>query len=1118
MKLTFARMLGTVALCAVLWPGGLQAQVTTGSIGGSVTDANRAPLQGAAITAVHRPSGTRYSAVTRTDGRYDIPGMRVGGPYTVSVSLIGYRADEVENVSVSLGATTTVTFQLQEQAVALEGIAVTAERSAIISPERTGAATSVPREALANVPTISGRLTDVVRLTPQSSGAGFSFGGGDPRLNNVTVDGSYFNNSFGLRNAPGETSGVAPISLAAIEEVQVNIAPYDVRQGNFVGAGVNTVTRSGTNEYRGSVFYSFRDDGLVGRKSALPQRYQPGTFEFTNFGGWASGPIVRDRLFFFVNYEDESLTEPGTTFRANRGGEDPEGSVTRTLQSDLDALSTFLGTNFNYETGPYQGYDHTVPAKRFLGKLDFNVNERNKVSLRYNHLDSSTDVLVSNSSSLGHSGGNRRQPGGGTGLNFRSSNYMILENIRSFIGEWNSMFAPRVSNQLIAGYTTQDESRDSPGSVFPFVDVLEGGSVYTSFGFEPFTLNNELRYNTLQVQNNLTLFRNRHTFTLGASVQRYRSENVFFRGSQSVYVYNSLQDFYTDANDFLAKCGTNSENWSSCSRTSTPQGVTLGRFQVGFMNLPGLDKPIQPLEVLYTGLYVQDEWRASNNLRVTAGLRVDAPFFEQTGYANRNADALTFRDENGQPVQYKSGELPDAKLHWSPRVGFNWDVTGDRTTQIRGGTGVFTGPPAYVWISNQVGNTGMLTGEVTINNTTTRPFHPDPDHYKPTQRDGNPATSYALAITDPDFKFPQVWRTNVGIDRELPLGVIGTADFVYNRDVNGIYYINANLPEAQAQFAGPDQRPRWTANRINNTPGNQVSNNIVMKNQNVGSGYNVAFSLERPFSNGLFAKGAYSYGVMRNTIDPGSIASGSWQNNPHGGDPNNPGTGLSVNSPGHRLFLTGSYRREWFSFGATTLSLFWQTRNIGNTSFVYGSDLNGDGGTNDLLYIPRDRSEMFFRPIPPASSGAHSGFSVAQQEEAFERFIEQNDYLRSRRGQYAERGAVWLPRVTRADLSVQQELFRNVRGARNTIRVRADIVNVGNMVNKNWGVSQQIPSGAGVNAGYAPLTGTQVNAATGTPTYQFRVRGSELLSDTWQKTLTRADVWELQLRLEYGFR
>ncbi|CAN5853408.1 carboxypeptidase regulatory-like domain-containing protein [soil metagenome] len=1107
-------MLGILALCALLWPAdGLMAQVTTGSLTGSVVDQSQRPLGGAAITAVHRASGTRYSAITRTDGRYDIPGMRVGGPYTVSLSHIGYTAQDTDDVYVSLGSTTRVDFVAREAAVALAGIDVAAERRAIISPERTGAATSISREALATVPTISGRLTDIVRLTPQSSGSGFSFGGADPRLNNVTVDGSYFNNSFGLRNAPGETSGVAPISLAAIEEVQVNIAPYDVRQGNFVGAGVNTVTRSGTNELRGAVAYSYRDDGLVGRKS-IDRRYAPGTFAFNNVGGWLSGPLVKNRLFFFVNFEDEALTEPGTTFRANTGSQEVKDNILRTRASDLDELSAFLRSNFEYETGPYEGYDHEIPARRFLGKLDLNVNERNKISLRYNHLDSSTDILLSNSNSLG--AGSRRQPGGGTGMNFRNSNYMILENIRSFIGELNSVLGPRTSNQLIAGYTTQDESRDSPGRVFPFVDILESGSVYTSFGFEPFTLNNELRYNTLQVQNNLTVFRNRHTFTVGASVQRYRSDNVFFRGSQSIYVYNSLADFYTDANDHLA----------NPNRTTSP--VTLNRFQVGYMNLPGLDKPLQPLDVLYTGVYAQDEWRLLDNVRITAGLRVDAPFFKETGFANPNADAVTFRDEKGNPVQYKSGELPGTKAHWSPRVGFNWDVLSDRTTQIRGGTGVFTGPPAYVWISNQVGNTGMLTGEQSLTNTRDRPFHPDPNRHKPTSVDGTPARSYALAVTDPDFKFPQVWRTNLGVDRQLPLGLIGTADFIYSRDVNGIYYINANLPAAQSAFSGPDTRPRWTGtscnnptagpcvNRINNAAGNQISNAVVMKNQNVGSGHNVAFSLERPFNNGVFVKGAYSYGILKNTVDPGSIASGTWQNNPHNADANNPGTGISVNSPGHRVFLTGSYRREWFSFGATTISLFWQTRNIGNTSYVYGSDLNGDGGTNDLLYIPKDQSEMFFVPIPQTAS--NRAFTVAEQEQAMETFIAQDKYLSSRRGQYAERGAVWLPRVTRADLSVSQELFRNVRGARNAVRVRADVVNVGNMLNKDWGVSQRIPTGAGVVAGYGLLTNTGFNAATGTPTYRMRISGGELLTQTWQKTLDRQDVWELQMRVEYSFR
>jgi hypothetical protein len=1087
-----------VSICAVQTPA-LLAQVTTGAVAGLVV-ADGGPVEGANVIAVHQASGTRYGAISRADGRFTIPGMRVGGPYTITVSHIGYESQARNNVFVNLGAATDLSFSVRETAVEVEGVIVTAERETIISADRTGASSVVTREALASVPALSARLQDVTRLSPQSSG-GLSFAGADSRLNNITVDGSYFNNSFGLRDVPGSTSGVAPISMAAIEQVQVNIAPYDVRQGNFVGAAINTVTRSGTNDLSGSLYYSFRNQDYVGDEAG-ENEFDPGNFDFSTLGGWLSGPIIRDKLFFFGSYEDESLTAPGTTFRANTGGETVGGNITRVLASDLTALSSFLSTNFGYETGSFQGYDFETPAKRYIAKLDYNLNDRNKVSLRYNHLDSFTDVLMSNSSSLGF--GNRRT--NTNALNFLNSNYQILENIRSIVGEWNSMVGTRKANQLIVGYTFQDESRDVRGSkeLFPMVDILLEDRTYTSFGFEPFTPNNELRYKTWQLQNNFTFFGAKHELTFGLSAQRYESENVFFQGAQSAYTYNSLADFYTDANAFLNNADCQADALSAaCRNRQSP--VTLRIFQVGYNNIPTNTKPIQPLKVFYGGLLAQDEYRATDRLKLTLGLRVDAPFFEETGYANVNADALTFRDEDGNNVQYSSGDLPDAKLLLSPRFGFNWDVKGDRTTQVRGGSGIFTGPPAYVWISNQVGNTGMLTGFERSDNTTARPFNPNPDAYKPTDVDGTPAASYALAVTDPDFKFPQVWRSNVGVDHRLPLGLVGTAEFIYNRDVNGIYYINANLPAAQTSFVGADDRPRWTSNRINNTPGNQVTNAIVLKNQSVGRSWHLAGSLERPFSNGLFLKAAYSYGESENTVDPGSIASGSWQNNVHSGDPNNPGLGLSANSPGHRLFVTGSYRREWFSFGATTIGLFWSTRDIGNASYQFANDMNGDGGFNDLIYVPRDASEMNFQEF---TSGSRT-FTVAEQQAAWDAYINQDEYLSSRRGQYAERGAVWLPRVTRADMSISQDLFTNIRGKRNTLSFRADVVNIGNLLNSDWGVAQRLVSNQ-------PLTNGGADSE-GRARYRLRVVNNELINKTFEPTAGRADVWEVGFSMRYTF-
>ncbi|MER3525056.1 MAG: TonB-dependent receptor [Ignavibacteria bacterium] len=1102
-SLTVLRWLAAVMVLNMLASSLVFAQgVTTAALNGKVTSKTGEPLPGVNLIAVHEPSGTKYGTSTRGDGRYTLPNMRVGGPYTLTASIVGYQKQTKEEIYLQLGQTLNLDFSLAEEAVAGQEVVIVAERPTVLNASRTGAATSVATEAIAKLPTISRVIGDFTRLTPQASGPN-SYGGIDNRLNNVTVDGSYFNNSFGLAGQPGDRTGVAPISLDAIEQVEVNIAPYDVRQGNFVGAGVNTVTKSGTNQISGSAYYIFRHQGLVGTKAGDLSR-DPGTFKYRQVGVRIGGPIIPDKLFFFGSFEDESLTQPGTTFKARRDTSTPVGgNITRVLASDLDRLSSFLKTNFGYETGPYEGYDFKTPARRFIGKLNFNLDENNKFILRYNHLDSETDVLVSNSSSLG--AGSRRS--NTNGLNFANSNYGILENIRSIVGEWNSVLSEDMANNLIVGYSYHDESRSQRGKFFPMVDILEGGSVYTTFGFEPFTPNNELRYKSYQVQNNLSIFKENHTFTLGLSLERYQSENVFFPGSQSVYVYNSLADFYADANGYLA------------NRNRDTSTVTLNRFQVRWMNIPGLDKPIQPLKVWYGGLYAQDEWQATDRLKLTLGLRVDVPYFEKTGYKNVNADTTTFRDETGAPVKYQSEKLPDPNPLFSPRLGFNWDVTGDRSTQIRGGTGIFTGRPAYVWISNQIGNTGVLTGFESLTNTRRRPFNPDPNRYKPTNVTGAPASSYELALTDPNFRFPQLWKSNLAIDQKLPWGLIGTAELVYARDVNGIYYINANLPAAQTRFAGPDNRPRWTSNRINNAPGNQIANAIVLKNESKGYAWSVAATIEKPWRDGFFLKAAYSYGISKNTVDPGSIAFGSWATNQHSGDPNNPGLGFSSalagGSPGHRIFLAASYRAEYFDFGATTVSLFWEgSRNtflgFGNFSFTYSNDMNGDGGTNDLIYIPRDASELTFQQY--TASGAT--FTVQQQIDAFNQYINNDSYLSKHRGGYAERGAAMLPMVFRADVSIAQEFFTNLLERRNALEVRIDLLNVGNLLNKKWGVGKRYRFTS--NNSVQPLQYMGVTSA-GVPQFRFRNTGNQLLTDPLEQTTEITDVFRIQFGIRYTF-
>jgi len=483
-------------------------------------------------------------------------------------------------------------------------------------------------------------------------------------------------------------------------------------------------------------------------------------------------------------------------------------------------------------------------------------------------------------------------------------------------------------------------------------------------------------------------------------------------------------------------------------------------------------------------------------------VRFDVPVFGDTAFANADADALMFRDESGASVQYSTGKLPDPALLWSPRVGFNWDIAGSQQTQLRGGTGVFTGKPAYVWISNQIGNTGVLTGFERLDNATVRPFNPDPDRYKPTNVTGAPAATYELALTDPDFRFPQIWRTNIAVDRRLPWRLIGTVEWLYNRDVNGMHYINANLPAPQSAFVGADDRQQWTGNRIHS----HVANAIVLENQDIGSSWNLAGTLSLPVTAGLSAKGAYSYGETKNTVDPSSIAFGNWANNAHPGDPNNPGLGFSSNSPGHRFFLLTTYSREYFSLGSTSVSIFWEGRTNGNTSYVFAGDMNGDGANgNDLIYIPRDQSEMNFSTF---ASGGRT-FTAADQAAAFERYIQQDPYLSKNRGRYAARGAVFLPMVWRADLSVTQDLFTNVRGKRNAFQVRIDIDNFTNMLNSSWGVSQRVIRNQ-------LLTNPAVDAQ-GRAAYRLAVVSNELLTQSFETVASQSDVYRFMVSLRYSF-
>jgi len=1071
-------VLSLLLFCNIAYSQG----ATTGSLEGRVKDQASGPMAGATVVAVHLPSGTRYGTVTRGDGTYSFSGMRVGGPYRVAVTFLGYEKAVSGELTITLGNTSRQDFAMSEQATELA--------PGVVSASGRGGSSIINNKEISYLPTISRLISDFTRLIPQSRGTFFT--GQDSRLNALTVDGSTFSNSFGIAGMPGERTGVAPISIEALEQVGVSIASYDVRQSNFTGAAINMVTKSGGNDFRSSVYYHFRNEAFVGNKAASAT-FNPGTFQFNMVGVNFSGPIIKDKLFFFAGLEMEEYIRPATLFLANDGTQNAGGNITRVLKSDLDGLSSFLRDNFGYETGAYDGYDFTTSALRFIAKIDYSPNDRNKFTLRYNHLNSGSDQFIANSDAIGY--GYRR--GSISSLNFQNSNYSLVENIRSVIGEWNSILSEKLVNNLIAGYRHHDESRKNPAKLFPMVDILKDGVTYTTFGTEPFSPFNGLTYGTFQFQDNLSLFLKGHSLLAGFNLEKFSSSDSFFPGAQSVYVYNSLADFYADANGYLA------------NPDRTTSTVNLKRFQYQYSNIPGMEMPVQQLKVVYAGLYLQDKWDITPNLKMTVGLRMDVPFFGDTGFRNPEVEQLSFRDENGKEVKYATDKLPDAKPLFSPRIGIEWDILGDDSFMLRGGSGIFTGQPPYVLISNQIGNNGILTGFEWLDGSAatplySRPFNPVTDTYKPANVSGNPAYRYALALTDPDFRFPQILRSNIAVTKQLPWNIEGNIEIIFDKDINGITNINANLPAANGNYSGADNRPRWTSgNRLNS----KISNAIVLKNQSKGYSWNIAAAFEKRIRDIFYGKVGYSYGQTWNLMDVGTVAYSTWSFNPHSGNPNNPQPGLSQYSPGHRYFAAFSLKINSFNFGSTMLSLFFDSYSGGRQSYIFAGDVNGDGAnSNDLIYVPKDRSEMSFQEY--ASGG--KTFTVLQQEVAWDNYINQDKSLRRCRGKYAQRNGVALPMITRLDMSVSQQIKTRLFGRENGFTVRLDILNLTNLLNRNWGVAKTL-----ITTQPLVFSGAVTSGGGVKPAYTLRAINGELLKSSFITTATINDVFRMQLALRW---
>lgn len=1022
-------------------------------------------LAGATVQAVHTPTGSKYSALSNADGRFSIQNMRIGGPYKITVTFVGFQNEVINDVYLDLGKVFSLDIALKDDSQKLEEVKIVSTKNKVFQSGRTGAETTIGRKELTTLPTISRSASDFTRLEPSASGG--SFGGRNEKYNNFSLNGAVFNNPFGLDAAtPGGQTGAQPISLDAIEQIQVATAPYDVTLSGFTGASVNAVTKSGSNDFHGTAYSFYRNQDMTGSKIKGENIFVP-SLEQTQAGFSVGGPIIKNKLFFFTNFEIDERSDLGSNFTANNGDGITGINESRVLETDLINVSNALA-NLGYNTGGYQGFLHNSNSKKGIVKLDWNINDNNKLAVIYNFLDASKDKPA-HPSALGFRGPNASI------LQFRNSGYQINNKLNSFLLELNSKINENVSNKLQTGYTHFDDFRNPFSSPAPVINIQDGaGSNYIIAGHEPFSINNILDQKVFQVTDNLTYNTGNHSFTFGTSFEKFQFLNSF-----NLAVYDNFGNpngyagtFYTPYSNVAAFLADANRPFAT---SIVAQNLLYAQNQNSIRNSFGVGKDkgwrLSELNVGQVALYIQDDWSVNENFKLSFGLRADRPLYFNTSDliqkyidtdngATRDNSVQYYNPTTGTQVPLLSTKLPSGKLLWSPRLGFNWDLEGKKTTQLRGGTGIFTGRIPFVWLGNQVSG----------------------------------ADDGFFQIMDPNFKWPQVWRTSLGLDHKFENNYIATVDISYNKDINGVHVQNWGLKTPSGTLVGVDNRVIYNAS-------DKLSNNAyVMTNSDKGSAFNSSLKIQKNYDNGLFASLAYNFLVSKdvNSIEA-EITGDAFAFNPALGNVNNATLSNSKYGDTHRFIGVGS--KKW-KYGnddkwATTVSTFFEYAQGGRFSYIYGGDINNDGsGTNDLIYIP--------------TSGEVNAmvFSGAGQAAAFDAFINQDAYLKERRGQYAERYGALSPWRGKWDLKIIQDFNFKVSSAsskKNTIQFSIDVLNLSNLINSDWGLVQ-------VPTSIQPI-GVSLNQVTKIPTYTFT--GTQTKTFNYDASLLSR--WQAQFGVRYIF-
>ena len=1092
-----------ISLVFLLCTNNLAAQVTTASMTGKVV-MQKEDIIGALVEALHEPSGTSYKAITNSTGRFSIQGMRTGGPYKVTVSYIGCQTAMYTDIYLQLGEEYNLNVELEEKVNDLSEVVVVA-RASRFSNEKTGATTNITSKQIREIPTVNRSISDIARLSPYASG--MSFAGGDGRSTNFTVDGANFNNNFGLSsNLPG---GGNPISMDAIEEVQVVIAPFDVRQTNFIGGGINAITRSGTNTFKGSAYTYQYSQNMRGNRidgESLGDRQKDAKHIY---GATFGGPIIKNKLFFFGNVEYEKVPEQLTQWRARGDNEtpNPDGYISETKLSDMQNVSQFLQTKYGYNTGSATSFPADQTNWKFLGRIDWNVTNDHKLSFRYNHTKNEQwNPTNGNSSDTGYRLRNMDRISKYS-MAFANSMYSMENKVSSFSLDLNSRFGDKISNKLLVTYSHIEDKRGTDSSVFPFIDIMAGYGTngnqilqpYMSAGYELFTYNNGVDNKVWNVTENMFFNLGAHKLTAGLSFEHQMANNAYMRNGTGYYRYGSVDDLLNGA---------------------APESFAL-TYGYG-----GTSKPVAEVSFNQFGLYLQDEWNVSNPFKLTYGLRLDNISYSDKDLVRNNAIYdLSF----GNRPKIDTGQWPSSKIQFSPRAGFTWDVLENKSLKVRGGTGLFSGRLPLVFFTNMPTNSGMVQNLVQISTTynsdgTVKSRDPRLDLLKGgmvtdvnemikvlglpnTITEDQGVVPSNIASIDRDFKMPQVWKSSIALDYQIPTSFpfYVTTEFMYTKNINAVRLVDYNIKEDNSQwerFAGADNRLIYPKDYTYYAT-KQVANAAVLTNTSKGYGWTANVTLNaKPLEN-LDLMLAYTHTESKEVSGmPGSNASSAWSGLYTINGPNFADVQRSQYVVPDKIIGSASYSLPYKAGSLTnklTLSLFYSGYSPYGNSFTYINDMNGDGIAGDLMYIPKDDSEIIFKDEADRAP--------------FWAFVNQDSYLKNHKGEYAEAYAARAPWVHRFDLRIAHDFSIRAGKSINTLQLSLDFMNIGNLLKSTWGVTKtNIESNSGRILKYEGMNSEQK------PIYSL-YRNSDKVAPTKTYSFNKNynETWKFQVGVRYMF-